>query len=62
MRKKINCKVIQSRRLDLSGASSCVGDESGNANAQAFGMHAGRYAAACTESVGCAGSRVDSYA
>ncbi len=63
MRKKINCKVIQSRRLDLFHESRDVGNESRNVNMKASGgAHASRCASAYHRHSGLRASQIDSYA
>ncbi|NQV35116.1 MAG: hypothetical protein HQ515_20650 [Phycisphaeraceae bacterium] len=63
MRKKINCKVIQSRRLDISHTSSDARNESSNAHGQASrGTYTARYASAYHGHSGFNASQVDSYA
>ena len=63
MRKKIFCKVIQSRHLDVSHATSDVRKAHGSANVQAScDKHAARPVSAYHVHLGSETSHVDAYA
>jgi hypothetical protein len=63
MRKKINCKVIQSRRLDRSHASRDVRAGSSSASgAASYGPNAARQVSAYQGIASATASQVDLYA
>lgn len=63
MRKKINCKVVQSRRLDISNAAGDVRRARSSASVQASGdTHTARPVSAYHAHLGSETSHVDAYA